>query len=37
MYDMAQKSRTEDAAAGRSGNRADKPVSNAVRLLSIVL
>lgn len=28
MYDLAQKSRTEDAAAGRTGNRSDKPLSD---------
>ena len=27
MYDLAQKSRQEDSQAGRTGNRADKPVT----------
>ena len=27
MYEMARTTRQEDAGAGRSGNRADKPVS----------
>ena len=27
MYDMANKTRQEDAGAGRSANRAEKPVS----------
>ena len=27
MYEMANQSRVEDKAAGRAGNRADKPVS----------
>lgn len=30
MYDMAKKTRQEDTNAGRSGNRADKPVSDTV-------
>lgn len=28
MYEMANQSRLEDKAAGRAGNRADKPVSH---------
>ena len=35
MYDMAQKTRQEDAGAGRSSNRADKPVSIAVAIIGI--
>lgn len=35
MYEMAKHSRVEDKAAGRAGNRADKPVSTpTVQLLS---
>ena len=34
MYDLAQKSRQEDSMAGRTGNRADKPVSIASHVLS---
>ena len=30
MYDLAQKSRQEDSMAGRTGNRADKPVSMSI-------
>ena len=30
MYEMAKKTRQEDAGAGRSSNRADKPVRNSM-------